>query len=200
MKLLAFVDSHGSASALKVLKEKVKKSNPDLIVCAGDFTLFEHNINKILKKINSLGKPVFLVHGNHESRLRIQKLCRDFKNIRFIHKKIVPFKNILLIGWGGGGFSFTDKEFEKFIKKNKQKLKNKKIVLITHAPPYNTKVDYLAYSKMHAGNKSITQCIKSNKNVILAISGHLHETEGKKDKLNNCVIVNPGTSGRIFTV
>lgn len=200
MKILAFVDSHGSSSALKVLKSRVKKSNPDLIICAGDFTLFEHNLEKILKKINALGKPVFLIHGNHEVAARVNVICNALKNITFIHKKIIPFKDILLVGWGGGGFSFSDKEFEKFVKNNKQKLKNKKIILITHAPPYNTKIDYLAYSKMHAGNKSFTNFIKSHKNVVLAVSGHLHETAAKKDELNNCIIANPGADGRVYSV
>ncbi len=198
MKIFAFVDVHGSSSALRSLKSKIKKSKPDLVICAGDFTLFEHDLQKILKKIDSFNVPVFLIHGNHESAKLVKSLCSKSKNIKFVHKKIVPFQNFLVLGWGGGGFSFTDKEFEKFIKPNKLKLKNKKIILITHAPPYNTKVDYLANSRMHAGNKSFTNFIKSNKNIVLAVSGHLHETKDKQDKINNAIISNPGPFGKVF--
>lgn len=198
MKILAFVDLHGYASALKSLKSKIKKSRPDLIICAGDFTLFEHDIEKILKKLNSFNKPVFIIHGNHESLTSVKSLCKQFKNLECIHKKFVFFKDFLFFGWGGGGFSFIDRSFEVFVKKNKDKLKNKKIIFITHAPPFGTCVDYLAFNKAHAGNKSFTSFIKKNKNIILSISGHLHETAGKKCELNNAIISNPGCFGRIF--
>ena len=200
MKILAFADVHGFDKAFKSLKNKVKRSKPDMIICAGDFTLFEHDMEKILKKINAFNKPVFLIQGNHESSSRVQSLCRKFKNISFTHKKIKPFKNFLVFGWGGGGFSFTDKEFEKFVKKNKPKFKKKEVVFVTHAPPYNTKLDYLDYSKSHVGNKSFTDFIKKNKNIILAISGHLHENEGKKDNINKTILANPGIYGRIFQI
>ena len=200
MKVLAFADVHGYEKALQSLKNKAKRSKPNLIICAGDFTLFEHNIEKILKKINSFGRKILVIHGNHESSSRVKSLCKKFKNITFFDKRLVPFEDFLVFGWGGGGFAFKDKEFEQFVKKNKNKLKNKKIIFITHAPPYNTKLDFLDYTKSHVGNKSFTEFIKKNKNVVLVISGHLHENEGKKDKINQAVLANPGIYGRIYRI
>ncbi|RLE45861.1 hypothetical protein DRJ22_03420 [Candidatus Woesearchaeota archaeon] len=201
MKILAFTDVHGYDKALRSLKAKSKRSRPDLVLCAGDFTVFEHNMENILRKINSLGKTVFLIHGNHESESKVRRLCRKFRNISFIHKRIVSFGGVLFLGWGGGGFSFSDKSFEDFVRKNKAKINAaEKVVFMTHAPPYGTSLDFLEYSKAHVGNKSFTRFIKSHKNVVLAISGHLHENEGKKDKLNSAVLSNPGLFGRIFKV
>jgi len=104
-----------------------------------------------------------------------------------------------LVG-GGGGFSQTDKEFEKQSKKFKKFLKDHKdkaFVLVTHAPPYGTKLDYIC--KDHVGNKSIRKFIKENK-VDLTIAGHLHETEGKIDKIDKSTIINPGREGRILNL
>lgn len=200
MKVLAFADLHGYDKALVSLKNKVKKSKPDLILCAGDFTLFEREIIKIIKKIDSFGKPVFLIHGNHESASLVKSLCNKSKNIQFIHKKIVELGGFLFFGFGGGGFSSSEKEFDVFVKKNKKRLSSTPLVLITHAPPFNTKLDFLDYSKHHAGCKSFSNFIKKFDNVVLAVSGHLHETEGKKDVLNNAVLCNPGVFGRIFNL
>ncbi len=199
MKILAFTDIHGYDKALISLKKKVIHSQPDIILCAGDFSLFGQEDDKILKKINSFRKKVFLVHGNHESLSRINTLCKKYKFIEFIHKKIIDFNGFTFVGWGGGGFSHNDYSFETLVRKNKSKLRNKKIVLLTHAPPYNTIVDYLDHAKIHAGNKSFSKFIKEY-NVVLSVSGHLHETEKLKEIKWGCLIANPGLFGRVYNL
>ncbi len=72
MKILGFTDMHGSLSALKKLKKKAKKA--DIVLCLGDFTIFGDNLIYFLKKINNFGKPVLMIHGNHEYRREIQDL------------------------------------------------------------------------------------------------------------------------------
>ena len=62
MKILAFADLHGSLTALKKLEEKVKKHNPDLVLCAGDVTVFEQNLDYLINRISKFKKPVFVVH------------------------------------------------------------------------------------------------------------------------------------------
>jgi len=52
MKLLLFVDLHGSTRALKELKEKAK--NVDAVVCAGDITIFQERMDSLLLALNSL--------------------------------------------------------------------------------------------------------------------------------------------------
>ena len=44
MKILAFVDLHGSLNALKRLSKQIKSKKPDIIVCAGDISIFENNL------------------------------------------------------------------------------------------------------------------------------------------------------------
>ena len=64
MKILFFADTHGDKKTLNKLIKRGK--NVDLIVCAGDFTQMENDIEKILDHINSFNKPVLIIHGNHE--------------------------------------------------------------------------------------------------------------------------------------
>lgn len=194
MKILLFVDIHGSYSTLKELKEKAKKA--DLVICAGDISIFEENMDKILSKINKFDKPVLMIHGNHEGEKELKKACSKFNNIKFIHNKTYTLGDIIFLGYGGGGFEKKDPKFEMAMKKFKD-LKDKKFVLITHAPPYRTKVDELIDG--HAGNASIRKFIEQTK-PLLEICGHLHENDGKSDFIGKTKVVNPGYKGKIITL
>ncbi|OPZ76361.1 MAG: hypothetical protein BWY78_01394 [Alphaproteobacteria bacterium ADurb.Bin438] len=53
-----------------------------------------------------------------------------------------------------------------------------KLVLITHAPPYNTDCDYTKLKDggfAHVGSKAIYKIIE-NKQPILTLHGHIHDT------------------------
>ncbi|MAG91497.1 hypothetical protein CMO83_02375 [Candidatus Woesearchaeota archaeon] len=201
MKLLLFTDIHGSSTALKRIGQKVKAQKPDLLVCSGDISIFEHGIKGILRKLNKLNKKIVIVHGNHEDESTFIRYSKIFRNIIYIHKKNFIESKIMFIGYGGGGFSMVGKEFEKIsrtkFKESINKNKDKKIVLITHAPPYRTKLDKLVEG--HCGNKSIRQFVEKNK-VDLLICGHLHENFGKEDKIGKTKIINPGPYGKIIEI
>ena len=201
MKILAFTDTHGSLSALKRIKSKVKVQKPDLLVCAGDVSLFERGIVGIMRRLDKLNKKIIMVHGNHEDDSTFRKLSKIFKNIIFIHKHHFIQNNVLFLGYGGGGFSIVDKEFEKIANSRFRKLiknnKDKKIVLVTHGPPYRTRLDKLMQG--HCGNRSIRNFIEKNK-IDLLICGHLHENFGKEDKIRKTRYINPGPFGKIVEI
>src|SRR3989338_10340820 len=108
MKLLAFVDTHTSIKALKRIKQKVKKENPDLLLCAGDISIFEHSVEYVLFFLNKLKKPILMIHGNHERETFMRKVCKLFGNIIFIHKRHYSKNNVIVLGYGGGGFALRD--------------------------------------------------------------------------------------------
>lgn len=201
MKLLAFTDIHGSSTALKRIEQKVKAQKPDLLVCAGDVSIFERGIISIMRRLNRLNTQLLLIHGNHEDEKTFIKFSKLFKNINFIHKKYFFKDDALFLGYGGGGFSLIDKGFEKFAEYHFKKIikenRDKKIILVTHAPPYKTNLDRLVEG--HCGNKSIRHFIERNK-VDFLICGHLHENFGKEDKIGKTKILNPGPFGKIIFV
>ncbi len=200
MKILAFVDLHGSFKALKRLEKLAKKENPDIILCAGDVSIFEQNLDYLMHKISRLKKPVLIVHGNHEDEGTLKKSCSLFENITFIHGRTYEFNNVLFIGWGGGGFSLRDKELEKKTKEFKKKMeKFDKVILLTHAPPYNTRLDKII--EQSCGNKTIRNFISENtKKIKVAVSGHLHENAGTEDHVKETRVVNPGPFGKVITI
>ncbi|MDP2749277.1 MAG: metallophosphoesterase [Nanoarchaeota archaeon] len=195
MKFLAFADMHGNRKQLEKLVRRAKKEKVDFIVCAGDISIFERRLNEMLSVLGKSKLPVFIIPGNHESDSLLAKLSKKHK-LFFLHKKIFEIDGFFIAGFGGGGFSLTDRDFEKTAKKfYKVFKKNRNFILITHAPPYRTKVDLIGRS--HCGNKSIANFIKLSQPLV-AISGHLHETEGKKDKIGKTLVVNPGMKGMVI--
>lgn len=201
MKIFAFTDLHASITDFKRIEAKIKKRKPDAIICCGDFTIFEQNIEQVLKKIDAFELPVYLIHGNHEMDAIVKKLCTKTKNIQFVHNKTFKIGDFTAVAHGGGGFygkgkNAGDKEFEEFIQKNKDKIMGQTI-LITHAPPANSALDYIPWMDDHVGCKSYTDFIKEYK-PVLALSGHIHETFGIVQKLGKTILCNPGPSGRMI--
>ncbi len=198
MKILAFVDVHASMTALKKLHEKAEKNKPDVLVCAGDISIFENDIEILMQKISKLGKKILIIPGNHETPAVMKKLCSFYDNITYLNKKLAKVGDFYFLGFSSEGFSRTDEELEEYGKKIKKELRGKKLVFVTHAPPYKTKLDIIG--KEHCGNKTITAFIKSNPNIVLHICGHFHETSGDEDMIGSTKTINPGPWGKIIEI
>ena len=195
MKILAFVDVHEDMKALNKIIDKSK--DVKLLVCAGDLTVFEHNMDLMLSTLNSIGKPILIIPGNHETSTNLRKACSLFKNMIYMHKRSYEVENYLFLGHGRGGFSTNNPNFEKIAKIFSKKItKEKTIILISHEPPYGTKLDFIGG---HCGSKPLRKFIDNN-HLNLVVCGHLHENRNKIDKVNNTLIINPGPYGKIIKI
>lgn len=196
MKILAFVDTHGSRKALNMLVKKSKKA--DILVCAGDITIFSQDLEEILAELNKIGKPVLIIPGNHELEEDLMEAASKYKNIYFLHKTKFEIDDYLFLGYEGSGFALNDLGFRKIAKKFKKFMKKgKKVILVTHAPPYGTKLD--ALMGPYCGNKTIRSFIEKH-DIKLTISGHIHENAGKQDKIKNTIVINPGPHGKLINI
>lgn len=196
MKILAFVDIHGNKSALKRLVELSKDSN--VLVCAGDISNWGKDLDELISILEKANKPLLIVPGNHETAEQIRLLSKKFKFVIPIHKGSYQLNEYVFFGYGEGGFSQEEPSLARIIPKFKETIKKDQIViLVTHAPPYGTKLDFLMPN--HSGCKTITEFIKDI-HPKLVICGHLHENFGKKDIINKTLMINPGPSGKIINL
>jgi len=204
-KILLFSDLHGDFNAIRKLKKKASSENVDFCICAGDLTNFSKDMDRILRELNSFKKTIFIIPGNHEDETELEKaISRSGKEIHLIlaNNRLIEYEDFIIVGSEVNGFAREDETFELFAKlvqkelKNK-KYENKKIILITHAPPYNTKLDQV-YG-MQAGNKSINNFIKKL-NPVLAVCGHIHESAGNKQMIGKTLCVNAGWNGTVVKV
>ena len=207
MKLFIFTDLHGNDKIFEKIKKKVKKEKPAAIICGGDITLFGAGTKNWLSKYESLKLPLFLVPGNspHESIEEVEVYSSRLKFVKNLHLKAISFNSILLIGCGGWSFDGESKKFEKLQKKFGEKIKafkakhkKGKVILVFHEPPFKTKLDYLPWAG-HVGNEVARSFIEKYK-PNLCISGHLHETFNKTDKIKRTKLINPGPEGKIIKI
>jgi len=196
MRILAFVDLHASMTGLIELKKKVKEKKPDLLISAGDMTIFAENMEWVMGRIAKLKVPCLVIPGNHEEDSHLSSICKMHDNLIYLHKKTFEKEGILFIGHGGGGFSFEVPDFDKFIDRIKEKIKKyDKIILVTHQPPFKTNLD-VVYGGRHVGSKTYRKFLqKYNNKVKMMVCGHIHECQRKHDKLGKTRMLNPGPTG-----
>lgn len=175
--------------------------------------LFKQNLKSmafVIKELDKLGKPVYIVPGNSDfTEIRIKKkvlegyglkgdyptmqeMIKKTKNLKLIFHSRLKLGNFDLIGFTA--YAYLKKPL-KVLKKLFSKAKQRKVIFLAHEPPYGTKLDKIKnksspmYGK-HAGNEDYNHVIKKYKPVF-HICGHIHESQGKI-KLGKTTVVNVG--------
>jgi uncharacterized protein len=195
MKFLAFTDLHEDKDSRKALVNRASKDDIDFVVCAGDISTFGRGLKIVLADFNKIGKKIYVIPGNHEENLNLPDALQSFSNCINLHLRAITIGDYLFLGYGGGGFSAEDPDFRKLAREWYGSYKDKKIVLVTHAPPFNTKIDVI--DKNHVGSIDYRKFIERIKPKVV-VCGHLHETAGLTDTIGNTKIVNPGWEGMVI--
>jgi len=196
MKFLTFVDLHGDKKELKDLVKRTKQEDIDFVVCAGDLSNFAKNIKDLLQEFEDCKKKFYMIPGNHEEPFEaFEDVLKGFDFCENVHKKSVEIGDYVFLFFGGGGFTQEDAEFRKVARGWYSKYKGKKIVLVTHQPPYGTKTDNL--DGHHVGSKDYVRFV-NRINPKLFICGHIHETAGAMDKIGKTRVIHPGWDGMVI--
>jgi Icc-related predicted phosphoesterase len=194
MKILAFTDSHANKQVHAVLREKAKQA--DVVLCAGDISVFGMDLFESLHEMNSWNKPLFLIHGNHEDQDLLVDVQSQYPNITFVHADEKPFGNLVIWGWGGGGFAHKDLALERHAKKYKP---HPQRIMLFHGPPHGTVADFKNEYEGHVGCLSRRRVIEQLQPLIV-LCGHIHETFDRHEKLGRTLILNPGPIGKIIEI
>ncbi|MEM0505361.1 MAG: metallophosphoesterase [Sulfolobales archaeon] len=200
MKVLALSDVHGNWRALK---EVMSREEYDVVLIAGDLSDYGGSVEKVIEIISDFIKnfniAVYSVLGNMDNPQLLTTLP-NVETFKLLHGSVITHLNYLIIGFSGGlrspfhtNFELSDSEYRSLIgevvKTLHQTSVNQRLILLTHTPPYNTKVD-LTYSGLHVGSEALREFIESYK-PMLTICGHIHEGRGV-DLVGNSLILNPG--------
>jgi len=190
MKIFAFTDTHGNKSLIEKLIKDIKKESPHLLICCGDLSNFSKGFKTLINKFKKTNTTLLIIPGNHETPSQVREACQKTNFAIPLHKASYELNDYIFFGYGTGGFDIIDKSLEKLIPKFKKTIKKpKKVITITHAPPYKTKLDII--NSEHHGSKSIRKLIE-NLQPKIHLCGHLHENAGNFDKIKNTIVLNPG--------
>ncbi len=192
MQIAAITDLHGRTITDVKRIEKLQQS--DLLIIIGDITHFGDRkaAEKVLDVLQTINKSIIAVHGN----------C-DYDSVNYlltttgisVHNEMKTINDINIYGIGGCTRSpfntpqeYTENEITDFLKNFKTSNDHWNI-LVSHSPPYNTKVDR-TFMGLHVGSKAVRKFIEIRK-PDLVLCGHIHEARGV-DTVNDTIVINPG--------
>ncbi|PIN73401.1 hypothetical protein COV20_04195 [Candidatus Woesearchaeota archaeon CG10_big_fil_rev_8_21_14_0_10_45_16] len=195
MKFLVFTDLHENKKQLKELVSRAEKDDVDFVISLGDISNFGRGLKNVLNAFNKVGKPFYVIPGNHEeSGTMLDDAVKPFSHVENLHCKDKEVGSYVFLGYGGGGFAQEDKMFRKVARDWYGRHKGKKIVLLTHGPPFGCNLDLL--HEKHVGNKDYQKFIERVE-PKLVLCGHLHETAGQSQKIGKMLLINPGWEGKV---
>jgi len=203
VKLLVISDIHGHLEAIDELKKCLVGTHYNILAICGDLTHFGtpselKEVLHALSNVTSYDLMVFVL-GNCDpyTVLEDRNLCSNIRACKLLHGNVVLWNDIAIGGVGGGLVSpfgtiieYDEDEYSTFLDSIKPKWYSAKIrILITHTPPYNTKVDLTHFGE-HIGSSVLRDFIL-REIPLLNLCGHVHEARGVA-RLGETYIVNPG--------
>jgi Icc-related predicted phosphoesterase len=203
MRILAASDLHGDIKAAEKLAEKAKKEKPDLIVLAGDLTIFGNGLEGLLAPFKSVKKKVAVIPGNHDSEADVFFLKKRYPDMIYdLHNYAFKIGDVGFFGCGLGNIGpneITEDEIKRRVLNSYGYIKNsKKKVMIVHIPPYKTKLDRVG-KDVNIGSPAVREMIETLK-PDKCICGHVHETFGLEEKLDKTEVINAGPKGKIIEI
>ncbi len=216
-RLIAYAtDVHGKTRFIEKMLEASGKHRVKAVVLNGDLTPDEYFLDVIAQRdfFESFLVPVFrkfrkkndieifLIMGNHDFKENMDVFYRAEKEgvLKVLHDRIFKIDGYFITGYSfinpAGTFNWEKPESE--IKKDLGKLKGRldfsRAVFVSHAPPYNTKLD-MRHGGRHVGSKSIREFIEKCQ-PRLGLHGHIHESPkvsgAIQDRIGRTLCINPG--------
>ncbi|UXM84418.1 metallophosphoesterase family protein [Methanococcus aeolicus] len=159
--------------------------------------IYFSNKKEYFKKLAELSKyGLCFVLGNDNHPI-YREIGIKHKNVYDVHTKPLVIGDFVIIGLEGAptdikfGYilSHDDKTVKKHLDNMANKYKNKKIIVLSHAPPYNI-LDYtIRFGEKHIGSKPLLEFIKEKKPLLVAC-GHVHREGGNDTLFENTHIIN----------
>lgn len=205
MRIIAFGDVHMSAQRCRHIQDV---GSADLLIATGDLTNYgrKEDAKQVLEELLSINPNVLAVIGNLD-HFEINDYLEQLDLNLHGQARLVQGK-VCLIGAGGSNITpfhtpaeFSESEIKEILMRAynqgreyitlAEPLNRRRIpmILISHAPPWNTKVDRLANGR-HVGSAAVRAFIETCQ-PDLCITGHIHEAKGE-DTIGATRIINPG--------
>ena len=217
-------DVHGNGSFIEKMLEEAEKHRVKAVILNGDITpdeyfldiigqrsFFEQYMTPLFAKFRKRNPDteIFVIMGNHDFSVNMDVFYDAGKKGIFnaLHDRVYSIAGYAIVGYSyinpAGTFDWEKPEAE--LKKDLEKLAKKirdfrRMIFVSHAPPFNTKLD-MRYGNYHVGSKSIREFI-SKYQPYLGLHGHIHEspnlTGSITDKIGKTLCVNPGNAKAIL--
>ena len=193
LRILAAADLHGDLDIAKKLSAKGKREKVDLVVLAGDIYGYSDGKPGILDPFAKAGQKVIFIPGNCDFDKEHEMLKKE---ARSIHNYYVTYDGVGIVGIGNPNWKLSlDVGDLAEIKKNFNRIKSGKRILVSHLHAAGTKAEFSGIP----GDDVIRDVVDEFKPDLL-IAAHIHEGEGIEDKIGKTKVVQVGRKGKILEV
>lgn len=193
LRILAAGDLHGDIDIAEKLSLKAKKAKADLVVLAGDLHGYWESNERILEPFNKAKQKVVFIPGNLDSSLDHDIFRKEAKSI---HNYYVTYGGVGIAGIGNADWKMElDGSDLKAIKKNFDRMKPKKKILVSHLHAADTGAEFSGIP----GDEILKRAVEDFKPDFL-ISAHIHEAEGIEDKIGKTKVIQVGRKGKILEI
>lgn len=226
IRFVAFTDHHGDLEATHSILELAEREQPDLLLCAGDFSYFGKNWESSWAKLSACGIPLYYVGGNHEDGWISRQAgignaatwLSAWKNpaLRVINAN---GRRVQFLGIDGspefeptlGSYKGTADVDLRLVKGSVAANGALPLVVVTHYPPTGTKCCgplYDSSGSIAVPVKDFEYFVGSERarafidalNPVLVITGHHHDRFGVEDRIGRTRVINPGPTGMLLTI
>lgn len=193
-------DIHGALSTARVVADALQPIGLDVVLLVGDLLpavlsrRYESDgrreLREMLHQIRSIfartGARLAWVPGNHDpSGLKARDSC---------DRRALSVSGVRVFGIGGAGPARFGFRYEWGEEEISTLLPPPHDILLSHAPPIDTRLDRLA-SGAHVGSQAVRDIAVSASRVL--VCGHIHESAGV-DRIADVLMVNAGSLGDSF--
>ena len=200
-KIMCIADIHGSRSEILKCRKIAISDNIDTFLILGDFPGYgefrdqNKSIEEIVSILNMLKDfEILAIPGNCDPRNAIEVFEEFNANL---HENIRVMGNVSIVGLGGSvptpfgtPFEMEESEIYDRLRKLVDRVETERFILALHNPPFDTECD-LIVDGAHIGSRSVRSIIEEFQ-PSLALSSHVHESGGKRDRIGKTEIVNIG--------
>ncbi|MFX0203527.1 MAG: ribonuclease H-like domain-containing protein, partial [Candidatus Hodarchaeota archaeon] len=200
IRILAFSDWR--VQRIEDVFHIIDKIEPvDLIIYAGDdlgrFKTVNENYFSLLSRFSKSGYLVAVL-GNDDSYSYSKGILKD-EGIHDLYAQSLVYKDHAFIGLesstkGPAVFRHSEKDFKTHLKFQSKQLKGKRLVIVSHAPPFKILDRGLRFatddeSTHFIGSTALKEFIENNR-VELVVCGHCHSHGGLDETFKETRIVN----------
>ena len=192
MKLFLISDIHGNDN-FDSIKDKIAQA--DLVLCAGDFTMFLPTGEglRVAEKLAALNPATYMVCGNCDTPdldgiLAGKGLSVQGRSVAFSKGS----ERYVLAGIGGSLHTprptpntWSENDLVEVL----HSFQETPDIIISHQPPYGAGDTVM--KTLHVGSKKLTEYLRKS-SPVLCLSGHIHEAAGIF-KVGQTTVVNPGS-------
>jgi len=195
-------DIHAHAARLGKVLARIERERVDGILLVGDLghpsirprrpdaevrERYLASVEEVLRRVGAVGVGVLWVPGNHD--------LPDVPGTGNVDGRVGKLAGLRVHGIGGAGpepFGFAYEWDEDAIRRRPEPPCD---VLLCHAPPARTDLDWVPTSRAHVGSEAIRERALRHRGVL--VCGHIHESPGAV-QLGSCICINVGGLGEPF--